>query len=54
MVEDIRLQKIEDRLDRLERGQWYPQKLIDELSSGGVGDLIVPDASGTFKFIWPS
>lgn len=31
-MEDIRLEKISDRLDRLERGKWYVQKILD----GGI------------------
>ena len=52
MVEDIRLQKITDRLEKLERGQWYVQKLLDELGSGAIGNLIVRDAASLFKFKW--
>ena len=52
MVEDIRLQKIEDRLDRIERGEWYQQKLLDELGNGSLGELLIPDATSLFKFKW--
>lgn len=52
MVEDIRLQKITDRLERLERAQFYPQKLIDELGNGSTGDTLMPDPTALFKFAW--
>lgn len=52
MTEDIRLEKISDRLDRLERSQWYIQKLLDELGSGSLGELLVPDSTELFKFKW--
>jgi len=54
MVEDIRLEKISERLDRLERSQWYPQKLLDELGSGFTGETLTPDANSLFKFKWDS
>ena len=52
MVEDIRLQKIEDRLDRLERMPWYTQKLLDELGKGSVGNILTPDSAELFNFKW--
>ncbi len=52
MVEDIRLQKITDRLDQIERSQWYIQKLLDELGNGSTGNILTPDAAGLFKFSW--
>lgn len=52
MAEDIRIQKLENRLDRLERGQWYVQKILDELGNGSTGELLIPDATSLFKFKW--
>ena len=52
MVEDIRIQKITDRIDRLERGQWYVQKLLDELGNGSIGNILTPDTAELFKFKW--
>ena len=52
MTEDIGSQKLTDRLDRLERGQFYTQKLLDELGNGSVGNILTPDAAATFKFDW--
>ena len=52
MVEDIRLDKIEAEIERLKRGQWYPQKLVDELGSGSIGNILTPNASSLFKFEW--
>ncbi len=52
MVEDIRLQKIEDRLERIERMPWYTQKLLDELGNGSTGNILTPDPTALFKFSW--
>ncbi len=52
MVEAIRNKDIIDRLDRLERQQWYVQKLLDVLGGGSIGNILTPDATGTLKFNW--
>lgn len=52
MAEDIGLQKITDRLDRLERGQWYVQELLDILGRGSTGNILIPDPTSSLKFKW--
>ncbi len=52
MVEAVRSKDILDRLDKLERSQWYVQKILDELGNGSIGNILVPDATETLKFNW--
>ncbi len=52
MVEAVRSKDILDRLERLERQQFYIQKLLDELGQGSTGNILTPDITELFKFKW--